>query len=84
MCFEVCRWFDVGLDCGVQVNMVKLLVLEVSWEVVNVCIQIYGGFGFVCEYDVECKFCEVWLYQVVLILINLILFYVGEYIFGML
>lgn len=84
MCWCVCQEYDVGFNVGVSVNMVKYLVVKVFWEVVNVCLQIYGGFGFVCEYDVECKFCEICLYQVVLIFINLILFYVVEYLFELL
>lgn len=38
MCFDVCCCYDVYEDCGVQVNMVKYLVVKVSWEVVNVCL----------------------------------------------
>lgn len=38
MCFDVVCWFDVYVLCGVQVNMVKLFVVDVLWEVVNVCL----------------------------------------------
>jgi len=83
MRFEACRRFDVGLDCGAQANMAKLLASEASWEAANACIQTHGGFGFAREYDVERKFREARLYQVAPISTNLILSYVGEHILGM-
>jgi len=42
-----------------------------------------GGYGFACEYDVECKLRKTRLYQVAPISTNLILSYVAEHVLGL-
>lgn len=83
MRYEACRRYDAHLDCGAQANMAKYLAAKASWEAANACIQIHGGFGFACEYDVERKFRETRLYQVAPISTNLILSYVAEHVLGL-
>ncbi|MBE7417129.1 MAG: acyl-CoA/acyl-ACP dehydrogenase [Ideonella sp.] len=83
MRFEACRRFDAGLDCGAQANMAKYLAAKASWQAADACLQLHGGFGFACEYDVERKFRETRLYQVAPISTNLILSYVAEHILGL-
>jgi acyl-CoA dehydrogenase len=83
MRYEACRLFDAKLPCGTQANMAKLLAADASWEAANACLQFHGGFGFACEYDVERKFRETRLYQVVPISTNLILSYVAEHVLGL-
>ena len=60
--------------------MAKHLAAKASWEAANVCLQMHGGFGFACEYDVERKFRETRLYQVAPISSNMILAYVAEHV----
>ncbi|MEQ1658458.1 MAG: acyl-CoA dehydrogenase family protein, partial [Hylemonella sp.] len=48
-----------------------------------VCLQMHGGFGFACEYDIERKFRETRLYQVAPISTNLIFSYVAEHLLGL-
>ena len=62
--------------------MAKYLAAKASWEAANACIQLPGGFGFACEYDVERKFRETRLYQVAPISTNLILSYIAEHVLG--
>jgi len=83
MRYEAARLFDVGLPCGAEANMAKLLAADASWQVANSCLQTHGGFGFAVEYDVERKFRETRLYQVAPVSTNLILSYLGEHVLGM-
>jgi len=75
--------FDGGKPCGPEANMAKLLAADVSWELANVAVQTYGGFGFAEEYDIERKFRETRLYQVAPISTNLILSYLAEHVLGL-
>jgi len=75
--------FDSGKACGPEANMSKLLAADVSWELANVTVQTYGGFGFAEEYDIERKFRETRLYQVAPISTNLILSYLAEHVLGL-
>jgi acyl-CoA dehydrogenase len=77
------RLFDSGKPCGPEANMAKLLAADVSWELANVAVQTYGGFGFAEEYDIERKFRETRLYQVAPISTNLILSYLAEHVLGL-
>jgi acyl-CoA dehydrogenase len=83
MRFEACRLYDAQQPCGAQANMAKYLAAKASWETANACLQIHGGFGFACEYDIERKFRETRLYQVAPISTNLILSYVAEHVLGL-
>ncbi len=75
--------FDAGKPCGPEANMAKLLASEVSWELANVAVQTYGGFGFAEEYDIERKFRETRLYQVAPISTNMILNFIAEHVLGL-
>jgi acyl-CoA dehydrogenase len=83
MRFEACRRFDVGLPCGPEANMAKLLAADASWEAANLCLQTHGGFGFAVDYDVERKFRETRLYQVAPVSTNLILAHLAEHVLGL-
>jgi acyl-CoA dehydrogenase len=80
---EATRKYEVGLDCGAEANMAKMLAADASWEAANACVQTYGGFGFAEEYDIERKFRETRLYQVAPISTNLILSHLAEHVLGM-
>lgn len=80
MRFRAAELFDAGQPCGAEANMAKLLAADASWEAANAAVQIFGGYGFATEYDVERKFRETRLYQVAPISTNLILSYVAEHI----
>ena len=83
MRWKACELFDAQQPCGAEANMAKYLAAKASWEAANVCLQMHGGFGFACEYDVERKFRETRLYQVAPISTNLIFSYVAEHILGL-
>lgn len=75
--------FDSGDACGPEANMAKLLASESSWKAANVCLDTYGGYGFVAEYDVERKFRETRLYTVAPVNNNLVLAYLGQRVLGL-
>jgi acyl-CoA dehydrogenase len=83
MRFEACRLFDRQLPCGAQANMAKYLAAKASWQAADVCLQMHGGYGFACEYDVERKFRETRLYQVAPVSTNMILSYIAEHELGL-
>jgi acyl-CoA dehydrogenase len=80
MRWKACELFDAHQPCGAQANMAKYLAAKASWEAANECLQVHGGFGFACEYDVERKFRETRLYQVAPISTNLILANIAEHV----
>ena len=75
--------FDSGDSCGPEANMAKLLASESSWEAANGCLDTYGGYGFLAEYDVERKFRETRLYTVAPVNNNLVLAYLGQRVLGL-
>ncbi|MBV8768139.1 MAG: acyl-CoA/acyl-ACP dehydrogenase [Hyphomicrobiales bacterium] len=80
---EATRRYEVGIDCGAEANMAKMLAADASWDAANACVQTHGGFGFAEEFDVERKFRETRLYQVAPISTNLILSYLAEHVLGL-
>jgi acyl-CoA dehydrogenase len=81
--WQAARAFDAGEPCGEEANMAKFLASEATWQVANVCLDTFGGYGFVDEYDVERKFRETRLYQVAPVSNNLVLAYLGHQVLGM-
>src|SRR3984893_4633429 len=57
--------FEAGMNCGAEADMAKRLAADASWAAAEACIQTHGGFGFAEEYDIEGKFRETRLYEVV-------------------
>jgi acyl-CoA dehydrogenase len=42
-----------GKDCIKEVSMSKLFCGRMACEVIDTCLQIYGGYGFMAEYDIS-------------------------------
>jgi ATP-dependent RNA helicase DeaD len=72
-----------GQACGAEAKMARLLASEASWAAANICLNTYGGIGFVDEHDVERKFRETRLYQVAPVNNNLVLAYVSNHVLGL-
>jgi acyl-CoA dehydrogenase len=83
MRYEAARLFDAGLPCGAEANMAKHLASEASWEAANVCLNTFGGYGFVDQYDVERKFRETRMFQVAPVNNNLIKAFIATKVLGM-
>lgn len=81
--WEACELADADEACGAEANMAKYLASETAWEAANVCLNTYGGYGFVDQYDVERKFRENRMYQVAPVNNNLIKAFIGTKVLGM-
>jgi alkylation response protein AidB-like acyl-CoA dehydrogenase len=75
--------FALGLPCGAEANMAKMLAADASWLAADHCVQTHGGFGFAADYDIERKFRETRLYQVAPVSTNMILSYLAEHVLGL-
>jgi acyl-CoA dehydrogenase len=75
--------FDLGLPCGEEANIAKLLASEAAWQAAEACMQTHGGFGYATEYDVERRWRESRIQQIAPVSTNLILAYLGEHVLGM-
>lgn len=80
---EAAKLFDLGLPCGAEANIAKLLSSEASWAAANMCLDTHGGFGFVDEYDVERKFRETRMFSVAPINNNLVRSFVATKVLGL-
>lgn len=81
--WEACDLADRNLPIGAEANMAKHLASDASWEAANVCVNTFGGYGFLEMYDVERKFRETRMYQVAPINNNLVKAFVGTKVLGM-
>ena len=81
--WEACALADNDAPVGAEANMAKHLASEASWEAANVCLNTYGGYGFVDQYDVERKFRETRMYQVAPVNNNLIKACIGNKVLNM-
>jgi acyl-CoA dehydrogenase len=75
--------FDAGGICGAEANMAKLLASEASWQAANICLDTYGGYGFVDKYDIERKFRETRMFRVAPVSNNMVLAYIGQHVLGL-
>lgn len=81
--WEACELADANEPCGAEANMAKYLASETAWEAANVCLNTYGGYGFVDQYDVERKFRENRMYQVAPVNNNMIKAFIGTKVLSM-
>jgi alkylation response protein AidB-like acyl-CoA dehydrogenase len=75
--------FDSHQPCGAEANIAKLLAADASWNAAEACMQVFGGFGFAREYDIERKWRETRLFRTAPISTNMVLAYVGQHVLGM-
>lgn len=47
-----------------EISMTKLFAAQVAYEVVDECVQIHGGVGYISEYDVERVLRDLRLYRI--------------------
>jgi acyl-CoA dehydrogenase len=80
---DAARKFDAELSCGAEANMAKLLCSEASWQAADAAMDVFGGYAFATEYDVERKFRETRLYKNAPISNNLVLAYLGQHVLKM-
>ena len=45
-----------GIECTREIAMAKLFCTETTFEVTNRCLQMYGGYGYMDEYEISRSF----------------------------
>ena len=80
---EACSLYDKNKKCGEESNLAKLLAADASWAAADTTMQIFGGFSFSEEYNIERKFRETRLYRIAPISTNMILAFISHKILGL-
>jgi len=75
--------FEAGRHCGAEANMAKYLAADACWEAGEACFDVYGGFAFAREYDIERKWREARLFRTAPISTNMVLNYIGQHVLGL-
>ena len=55
---------DAGIPIGTLGNSLKAFGSEMCYDVVNMCLQVYGGYGYSREYPVEKLLRDVRIYSI--------------------
>jgi acyl-CoA dehydrogenase len=53
MTYHALRKYVAGLDAIRDVTMAKLMTQRNAFEVIDTCLQIHGGNGYMTEYEIE-------------------------------
>ncbi len=75
--------FEAGLPCGAEANMAKYLAGEACWEAGEACFDVFGGFAFAREYEIERKWREARLFRTAPVSTNMVLNYIGQHVLGL-
>ncbi len=75
--------FEAGQPCGAEANMAKFLAADAGWEAGEVCFDVFGGFAFAREYNIERKWREARLFRTAPISGNMVLNYIGQHVLGL-
>ncbi len=75
--------FDTGQPCGAEANMAKYLAAEACWEAGEACFDVFGGFAFAREYEIERKWREARLFRTAPVSANMVLNYIGQHVLGL-
>jgi acyl-CoA dehydrogenase len=51
--YHALRLFAAGIDAVREVTMAKLATQRAAFDVMDTCLQIHGGAGYMVEYDIE-------------------------------
>jgi acyl-CoA dehydrogenase len=51
--YHALRLFVDGVDAVAEVTMAKLATQRAAFDVMDTCLQIHGGAGYMVEYDIE-------------------------------
>jgi acyl-CoA dehydrogenase len=75
--------FEGGRPCGAEANMAKYLAGEACWEAGDACFDIFGGFAFAREYEIERKWREARLFRTAPVSSNMVLNYIAQHVLGL-
>jgi len=83
MLHKAAAMYDLGEDCGPQVNAAKYLCAELFFKAATRAVRTHGGFGYAREFHVERYFRESILPLVAPVSQELVLCYVAERALGL-
>ena len=75
--------FESGKPCGAEANMAKYLAAEACWEAGDACFDVFGGFAFAREYEVERKWREARLFRTAPVSENMVLNFIAQHVLGL-
>ena len=75
--------FEAGLPCGAEANMGKYLAADACWEAGEAGFDVFGGFAFAREYEIERKWREARLFRTAPVSANMVLNYIGQHVLGL-
>jgi acyl-CoA dehydrogenase len=84
--FRASTAYDAGkpsAEVGASANMAKAIVVEHAIKAVYRAMQVFGGYGYAVEYDVERRWSEINLTRLAPITQQMTLAYIGEKVLGM-
>ena len=86
MNFKAAWLFDNGAsyrEVGAAANMAKVVAVEAGIKAVYWAMQVFGGYGYAKEYDVERWWREISLIRLAPVTQQMALAYIGEHVLGM-
>jgi acyl-CoA dehydrogenase len=75
--------FEAGEPCGAEANMAKYLAADACWEAGEACFDVFGGFAFAREYEIERKWREARLFRTAPVSSNMVLNFIGQHVLGL-
>lgn len=75
--------FEAGMPCGAEANMAKYLAADACWEAGEACFDVFGGFAFAREYEIERKWREARLFRTAPVSSNMVLNYIAQHVLGL-
>lgn len=64
MVYQSAKALDEGKQEYYMASMAKYFASEVCGEVVDKCLQVFGGYGYCCDYDIERMYRDVRVYRI--------------------
>ncbi len=58
LAYHAAYLYENGIECLKEVSMAKLFCCETAFKVVDTCLQIHGGYGYMNEYPVARAWCD--------------------------
>jgi acyl-CoA dehydrogenase len=69
---------SLGRDCAIEANMAKLVAANFACEVTDAGMQVFGGYGYSREYDMQRYWRDCRLHKVGPVSDEMVLNFIGE------
>ena len=75
--------YDTGQPCGAEANMAKYLASERAVEAADRALQVFGGFGYAKEFNIERYWREVRVMKIAPVTNEMVLNFIGQHELGL-